>query len=583
MNEKDKKPTHYTTGENGDAVPVYPETADNTNETVEPKTDSVPLYYITEPSGEVKPVGVNQEFENEAQEENEPEKISVYDISETVDLAENTAEETTDNSEISEAEEKLNEDKTDSAEITRPEEEAVVNTEVIEDSTKDEVSEEIIQNKTESESAINELATDSTKDETSVETGSVETEEAASTETEKVVEAATPEQSTETSRAEDSNKPTEEDLQKVDLKLDQNQEDPNQEQQEVKAASKLINETAKEKGSKKKKGLAAALAGALAVVGIGVGYASTGGSDSSEATQAPSSSSAEANPGNSTEQASNVLSGITVDGTLKEFDTKEQTNVITLQDAKDFSSDTTNTPATQSANEQDPDSPVADYNVKIFDIMLNGSPDEIRELLKNLGLGPQELKDRYDRAIELGTYNEWGDMSEQAYSHKGWPMGQGMIYGNIDTLNPGIMYNRVWAIAIANAVEVTGGDIPPAQPRDAATLAKNRELIESWFGEEGRWTLYFATDDTLKTSDQPGEVLTGPPNTQFTNPDDLMVVYIDPNNKDTLILSDSIPTEKLTNIAYTNIYPMPANIGEIIPYGYAGPTSISKFVQNSTS
>lgn len=145
------------------------------------------------------------------------------------------------------------------------------------------------------------------------------------------------------------------------------------------------------------------------------------------------------------------------------------------------------------------------------------------------------------------------------------------------------MYNKVWAIAIANAIEVTGGDIPPAQQRDAATLAKNRELIESWFGEEGRWTLYFATDDTLKTSDQPGEVLTGPPSTQFTNPDDLMVVYIDPSNKDTLILSDSIPTEKLTNIAYTNIYPMPANIGEIIPYGYAGPTSISKFVQHSTT
>ncbi len=554
MNEKNKKPTHYTTGENGEAVPVYPEKAENTNETVEPKTDSAPLYYVTGPSGEARPVGVNPEVENGAQEENEPEQSTVHAVTETVDIAENKAEDTTDNNEISESEEKLNEENTDSAEISQPEEDAVFYTEVIENST---------------------------KDETSVETGSVETEKAASTETEKVVEAATPEQSTETSRAEDGNKPTEEDLQTVDLYLDQNQEAPNQEQQEVKAASKLINETAKEKGSKKKKGLAAALAGALAVVvGIGVGYASTRDSDSSETTQAPSSSSAEANPGNSTEQASNVLSGITVDGTLKEFDTKEQTNVITLQDAKDFSSDTTNTPATQSANEQEPGSPVADYNVKIFDIMLNGSPDEIRELLKNLGLGPQELKDRYDRAIELGTYNEWGDMSEQAYSHKGWPMGQGIIYGNIDTLNPGIMYNRVWAIAIANAVEVTGGDIPPAQPRDAATLAKNRELIESWYGEEGKWTLYFATDDTLKVSDETGEVLTGP---QFTNPDDLMVIYIDPSNKDTLILSDSIPTEKLTNIAYTNIYPMPANIGEIIPYGYAGPTSISKFVQHSTT
>ncbi len=479
MNEKDKKPTHYTTGENGEAVPVYPETAEKTSETVEPKTDS--------------------------------------------------------------------------AEISQPEEEAVVNAEVIEDST---------------------------KDETAVETGSVETEEAASTETEKVIEAAAPEQSTETSRAEDSNKPTEEDLKKVDLKLDQNPDDPDQERQEVKAATTFV-EVKDEKNKTKMKPWQWLGVGAAAVAAVGGAlFGASKVMDSRETTKAPSSSSAEANPGNSTEQASNVLSGITVDGTLKEFDTKEQTNVITLQDAKDFSSDTTNTPATQSANEQEPGSPVADYNVKIFDIMLNGSPDEIRELLKNLGLGPQELKDRYDRAIELGTYNEWGDMSEQAYSHKGWPMGQGIIYGNIDTLNPGIMYNRVWAIAIANAVEVTGGDIPPAQPRDAATLAKNRELIESWYGEEGKWTLYFATDDTLKVSDETGEVLTGP---QFTNPDDLMVIYIDPSNKDTLILSDIIPTENLTNIAYSNIQPIPANIGEIIPYGYAGPTSISKYVQHSTS
>ncbi len=184
MNEQEKKPTHYTTGENGEAVPVYPETAAKKSETAESKTDSAPLYYVTEPSGEVKPVGVDTEIENEAQEENEPEKLSVNNVTETADIAENTAEDTTDNSEISESEEKLNEDKTGSAEISQPEEEAVVD-----DNPKKEESDANIEN----------------------------------------------------SVQEDSNKPTEEDLQKVDLKLDQNQEDPNQEQQEVKAATTLVN------------------------------------------------------------------------------------------------------------------------------------------------------------------------------------------------------------------------------------------------------------------------------------------------------------------------------------------------------
>lgn len=545
MNEKDKKPSHYTTGENGEVVPVYLEKPETQKE-AEPEKDSSPLYYVTEPTGEVKPVGVNTETETEGAVTSEilNQDASVEEKSEPAESI----------SELNEKQEQaLDENLAEETDIDTKEESTKKETEIDPKQTED-------------------IVSTNTEDEALTENDSTKNEDAKLTESDNVVDEEEPETKTEDSNTETSNKPTEEDLQKVDLKLDQ-------EKQEVESASKVIGEPAKEKGKKKKKGIAAAVAGALALVGIGVGVAANSGS---EGTKSGTSTSAEANPG-SQEQLNSVLSGITVENTLKEFDTKEQKNVITLQDAKDFSSDTTNTPVTEYAYQLDPGSPVADYNVKIFNIMLNGSPDEIRDLLKNLGLGPQELKERYDRAVKLGTYNEWGDMSEQAYSHEGWPMGQGLIFEGMDTLNPGIMYNKVWAIAIANAVEVTGGDIPPAQQRDAATLAKNRELIESWFGEEGRWTLYFATDDTLKTSDQPGEVLTGPPNTQFTNPDDLMVVYIDPSNKDTLILSDSIPTEKLTNIAYTNIYPMPANIGEIIPYGYAGPTSISKFVQHSTT
>ena len=92
------------------------------------------------------------------------------------------------------------------------------------------------------------------------------------------------------------------------------------------------------------------MAGALALVGIGVGVATNG---SSEGTKSGTSTSAEANPG-SQEQLNSVLSGITVENTLKEFDTKEQKNVITLQDAKEFSSDTTNTPVTEYAYQLDP-------------------------------------------------------------------------------------------------------------------------------------------------------------------------------------------------------------------------------------
>ncbi len=550
MNEKDKKPSHYTTGENGEVVPVYLENPE-AQEEAESEKDSTPLYYVTEPTGEVKPVGVNTETETEGgvtresleqspsvEEKSEPAE-SILESSESQEI---TLEEIPAQNDVINVNELLAEEETEKEELELSTKQA---SKVIPASTEN----------------IAEKASYST-----------EKEETTATEADTVVTEEEPANNIEDSNTETADKPTEEDLQKVDLKLDQ-------EKQEVESASKLISEPAKEKGNKKKKGIAAAVAGALALVGIGVGVAAN---SSPEGTKSGTSTSAEANPG-SQEQINSVLSGITVENTLKEFDTKEQKNVITLQDAKDFSSNTTNTPVTEYAYQLDPGSPVADYNVKIFNIMLNGSPDEIRDLLKNLGLGPQELKDRYDRAVKLGTYNEWGDMSEQAYSHAGWPMGQGALNGSLDTLNPGIMYNKVWAIAIANAVEVTGGDIAPAQPRDAATLAKNRELIESQYGKEGNWTLYFATDDSLKESSQPGEVLTGPPNTQFTNPDDLMVIYIDPNNKDTLILSDSIPTEKLTNIAYTNIYPMPANIGEIIPYGYAGPTSISKFVQHSTT
>jgi hypothetical protein len=565
MNEKYKKPTHYTTGENGEAVPVYPETAEKTSETVEPKRDSAPLYYVTEPSGEVKPVGVNTEIENETQKENEPEKLSFNDVTEMVDMAENTAEEITDTSETTEAEEKIY---LESQELNQPEEEAVVNTEVIEDSTKDAAAEEIELSRTETESAINEVE--------------AEEKQTTAAEIDNNSQGKESESNIENSSIENIDKPTEEDLQKVDLKLDYSQEESKQEQQEVEAASKLINEPVKEKG-KKKKGLAAALAGALAVVGIGVGYASTKGSESTETTKSPSSTSAEETPGTvaEQEQQQNVLSGITIEKTVKEFDNEQYQNVFSLSEAKNFCNDPTDTPATETAIEADPnDSPIVDYNVKIFGIMLNGNADEVRSILQQLGLGPQELKELYDRAIKLGTYNEWAKIEKKPGPREGWPIGQGAYTPNVDNLDHSIYYNRVFAVAIASAIETTGGNIPPAQPRSEEALQENREVLTEWLGPVSSNTLYVDTDGSVKASIDPVKI-TAPPENIVTSYDDLATYYIDPNDPELkLVIGQKVDYSNLKNLSYNNLSSLPAYIGFVGSYPWKGPTFLFENVSN---
>lgn len=351
-----------------------------------------------------------------------------------------------------------------------------------------------------------------------------------------------------------------------------------QQVQEVKAASKIIYSEAPEQDtSKKKKGVAAVVAGALLAVGLGGAFAATRGGSNESATKNPSSTSAEANPGASNEQESsqNILAGITVDKTLKEFDNKEYKNVMSLLEAKNFARNPLDTPAVNLAVQIDPNhEPIADYNVKIFDILLNGSSDEVKDLLQKLGLGPTELRELYDKSIKLGTYNEWGDIQINTPSKKPWPSTQGSYTDTLDILSQSIMYNRVFAVSIANAVEVTGGDIPPAKPRDAETLKRNNDLITGSMGP---------VEDNLVAIDNQGDVtvkpdgkLNIPDENIIKSYDDLMIIYIDlddPNLE--LQISETMPSflEKAKNPAYVNKTGMPGNLTIFTKYPYQGPTT----------
>ena len=351
-----------------------------------------------------------------------------------------------------------------------------------------------------------------------------------------------------------------------------------QQVQEVKAASKIIYSEAPEQDtSKKNKGVAAVVAGALLAVGLGGAFAATRGGSNESATKNPSSTSAEANPGASNEQESsqNILAGITVDKTLKEFDNKEYKNVMSLLEAKNFARNPLDTPAVNLAVQIDPNhEPIADYNVKIFGILLNGSSDEIKDLLQQLGLGPTELKEQYDKSIKLGTFNEWGDIEINTPSKKPWPSTQGSYTDTLDILSQSIMYNRVFAVSIANAVEVTGGDIPPAKPRDAETLKRNNDLITGSMGP---------VEDNLVAIDNQGDVtvkpdgkLNIPDENIIKSYDDLMIIYIDlddPNLE--LQISETMPSflEKAKNPAYVNKTGMPGNLTIFTKYPYQGPTT----------
>ncbi len=352
----------------------------------------------------------------------------------------------------------------------------------------------------------------------------------------------------------------------------------NQQVQEVKSAGKIIDADSPEQpASKKKKGVTAVVAGALLAVGLGGAFAATRGGSNESATKNPSSTSAEANPGASNEQESsqNILAGITVDKTLKEFDNKEYKNVMSLLEAKNFARNPLDTPAVNLAVQIDPNhEPIADYNVKIFDILLNGSSDEVKDLLQKLGLGPTELKELYDKSIKLGTYNEWGDIQINTPSKKPWPSTQGSYTDTLDILSQSIMYNRVFAVSIANAVEVTGGDIPPAKPRDAETLKRNNDLITGSMGP---------VEDNLVAIDNQGDVtvkpdgkLNIPDENIIKSYDDLMIIYIDlddPNLE--LQISETMPSflEKAKNPAYVNKTGMPGNLTIFTKYPYQGPTT----------
>lgn len=358
----------------------------------------------------------------------------------------------------------------------------------------------------------------------------------------------------------------------------------NQQVQEVKSAGKIIDADSHEQpASKKKKGVAAVVAGALLAMGLGGVFAATRGGSNESGSKNPSSTSAEANPGNSNEQESsqNILAGITVDKTLKEFDNKEYKNVMSLLEAKNFSRNPLDTPAVHLAVQVDPNhAPIADYNVKIFDTLLNGSSDEIKDLLQKLGLGPTELKKLYDKSIKLGTFNEWGDIQLNTGGGKPWPSTQGSYTEHLDVLSMSIMYNRVFAVSIANAIEVTGGDIPPAAPRDAETLRKNNELITGAMGPFENVTVAVDSKGDITVDPSTGNYVI-PEKNILESTNDMMVIYIDPDDPDLkLQISETMPSlvEKATNPGYLSTTGLPGNLTIYTKYPYEGPTTSMLFI-----
>lgn len=358
----------------------------------------------------------------------------------------------------------------------------------------------------------------------------------------------------------------------------------NQQVQEVKSAGKIIDADSPEQpASKKKKGVTAVVAGVLLAVGLGGAFAATRGGSNESGPKNPSSTSAEANPGNSNEQESsqNILAGITVEKTLKEFDNKEYKNVMSLLEAKNFSRNPLDTPAVHLAVQVDPNhAPIADYNVKIFDTLLNGSSDEIKDLLQKLGLGPTELKKLYDKSIKLGTFNEWGDIQLNTGGGKPWPSTQGSYTEHLDVLSMSIMYNRVFAVSIANAIEVTGGDIPPAAPRDAETLRKNNELITGAMGPFENVTVAVDSKGDITVDPSTGNYVI-PEKNILESTNDMMVIYIDPDDPDLkLQISEIMPSlvEKATNPGYLSTTGLPGNLTIYTKYPYEGPTTSMLFI-----
>lgn len=213
MNEKDKKPSHYTTGENGEVVPVYLENSESQEEAI-PENDSSPLYYVTEPNGEVKPVGVNTETETEV-------AVTSESLEQSSSLEEKSVQ--------SESTIELSDEQEQALDETLAEETDI---DTKEESTKEDP--EIDLKQTE------DIVSTNTEDKALTETDSTKNEEAKLTESDKKVDEEEPETKTEDSDTETANKPTEEDLQKVDLELDQETENTSQESQEVISATKVV-------------------------------------------------------------------------------------------------------------------------------------------------------------------------------------------------------------------------------------------------------------------------------------------------------------------------------------------------------
>lgn len=142
------------------------------------------------------------------------------------------------------------------------------------------------------------------------------------------------------------------------------------------------------------------------------------------------------------------------------------------------------------------------------------------------------------------------------------------------------MYNRVFAVSIANAIEVTGGDIPPAAPRDAETLRKNNELITGAMGPFENVTVAVDSKGDITVDPSTGNYVI-PEKNILESTNDMMVIYIDPDDPDLkLQISETMPSlvEKATNPGYLSTTGLPGNLTIYTKYPYEGPTTSMIFI-----
>ncbi len=284
MNEN-KKPSHYKTGENGEVVPVYLENTEAQKE-AESEKDSAPLYYVTEPTGEVKPVGVDTEANTDGEVSGD---ILEQDNSseDTSEQSESTAElnEEQDDSEVENIAEKVEVEAKVIPKPEKPQEEDLeITTELVDELTTINTEAEKTDSPEPNETtAAEEDSEVNTQTEVKNENSNTETVDKPTEEEDTVIEQ--PEAKVENSSTETANKPTEEDLQKVDLKLDQEKQNSSQEESEVLSATKLVNENGNPSKAKMKpwQKLGAGIAAFAAVGGAIFGASKAIDSDSNSA------------------------------------------------------------------------------------------------------------------------------------------------------------------------------------------------------------------------------------------------------------------------------------------------------------